>query len=238
MFEDRKDAGEKLARALEEYRGKNVLVLAIPKGGVEVGYQVAKYLKADFSILVSRKLPFPDNPEAGFGAVAEDGSTFINQDAARWLSERIIDEIVRVQKQEIVRRIAVLRKGKPLPEMVNRTVVLVDDGIAMGSTMRVSIMLCKNRGAGKTVVAVPVSGERVAKEIAEMVDEIIVLEQPRFFRAVAQVYRNWYDVSDREVIEIIERLQQESDSAVALKLDEARGDIPGVDEEEFIEERH
>lgn len=77
MLRDRKDAGEKLARALEEYRGKNALVLAIPRGGVEVGYQVAKYLKAELSILVSRKLPLPDNPEAGFGAIAEDGSVFI-----------------------------------------------------------------------------------------------------------------------------------------------------------------
>jgi putative phosphoribosyl transferase len=209
MFRDRKDAGEKLARALEEYGGRNVLVLAIPRGGVEVGYQVAKYLKADLSILVSRKLPFPDNPEAGFGAIAEDGSVFIYQDAARWLSERIIDEIVRAQKQEIVRRVAVLRKGKPLPDMINRTVILVDDGIAMGSTMRASIMLCKNKGAGKIIVAVPVSGGRVAKEIGEIVDEIVVLEKPRFFRAVAQVYKNWYDVSDREVIEIMEKWQAE-----------------------------
>jgi predicted phosphoribosyltransferase len=211
MFEDRKDAGQKLARALEEYRGRNVLVLAIPRGGVELGYQVAKYLQADLSILVSRKLPFPDNPEAGFGAVAEDGSTFIHRDAARWLSERIIDEIIRAQKQEIIRRIAVLRKGKPLPEMVNRTVILVDDGIAMGSTMRVSIMLCKNKKAGKIVVAVPVSGERVAEEIAGMVDEIVILEKPRPFRAVAQVYKNWYDVSDREVIETMEKWYSEKD---------------------------
>jgi putative phosphoribosyl transferase len=205
MFEDRKDAGEKLARALREYRDKDVLVLAIPKGGVEVGCQVAKYLHSEFSILVSRKLPYADNPEAGFGAVAEDGSIFIFEHARRWLPQETIDTIIKEQREEIKRRIAVLRKGKPLPEIGNKTVILVDDGIAMGSTMRAGITLCKNKKAGKIIVAAPVSGESVAQAIGKMVDEIVVLEQPAFFQAVAQVYRNWYDVSDREVIEIMQR---------------------------------
>lgn len=100
MFEDRKDAGEKLARALEKYKDKKVLVLAVPRGGVEVGYQVAQHLNADLSLLISRKLPFPDNPEAGFGAIAEDGSTFIFEDAEAWLSEGVID---RIKKEQIER---------------------------------------------------------------------------------------------------------------------------------------
>ncbi len=205
MFEDRKDAGKKLAKALEKYKNKGVLVLAIPRGGVEVGYQIAKHLNADFSILISRKLPFPYNPESGFGAIAEDGSTFIFEDAERWLPKQTIAEVVKEQKQEIRRRIAVLRKNKPSPEITDRIVILVDDGIAMGSTMRASIMLCKNKGAGKIIVAVPVSGEDTAKEIEKMVDEIVVLKKPKFFQAVAQVYRNWYDVSNKEVLEIMER---------------------------------
>lgn len=203
MFEDRKDAGNKLARALKEYKNKNILVLAIPKGGVEVGYQVARRLKADFSLLVARKLPFPDNPEAGFGAIAEDGSTFIFEDAARTLSEEQIKRIKEKQQEEIARRIAVLREGKPLPKISGRIVILVDDGLAMGSTMKVAIRLCQKKNAKKIVVAVPVAGESVEREIGKMVDEIIVLEKPEFFRAVAQVYRNWYDVSDQEVIEVM-----------------------------------
>jgi len=99
----------------------------------------------------------------------------------------------------------VLRKGKPLPEIINRNIILVDNGIAMGSTMRASIMLCRNKKAGKITVAVPVSAEDVAKEIGEMVDEIIVLEKPEYFQAVAQVYYNWYDIPDKEVTEIMER---------------------------------
>lgn len=219
MFEDRKDAGEKLAKALEKYlprlprgkadgkagKGKNPLVLAIPRGGVEVAYQVAKYLKADFSLLISRKLPFPDNPESGFGAITEDGSAFINREAAKWLSEEEINRIKEEQIEEIERRIRILREGKPLPEISGRTVILIDDGLAMGSTMRAAIELCKKKKAGKIIVAVPVSGKDVAEEIEKLVDEIIVLEKPDFFQAVAQVYKNWYDVSDEEVISIMEK---------------------------------
>ena len=205
MFEDRKDAGKKLAKELARYKGKSVLVLGIPRGGVEVAYEVAKYLDAELSILVSRKLPLPFNPEAGFGAIAEDGSTLIQKDTYRWLSREEVEEIIREQKLEVDRRIKALRKAKPLPRIKGRTVILVDDGLAMGSTMKVSVNLCKNKEAGKIIVAVPVSGESTAREIGDMVDEIVVLEMPPFFQAVAQVYTNWRDVQDSEVIEILER---------------------------------
>jgi putative phosphoribosyl transferase len=205
VFDDRKDAGKKLARALEKYKDKKVLVLAIPKGGVEVGCQVAAYLNADFSIIISRKLPFPDNPEAGFGAIAEDGSAFIFDFARDMYPKDTIDRILLEQKTETERRIEVLRKGKPLPEIRARTVILVDDGIAMGSTMRASIKLCKNKKAKKIIVAAPVAGRDTARSIARMVDEIIILETPIFFQAVAQVYKNWYDVPDEEVIKILDK---------------------------------
>lgn len=209
MFEDRKDAGERLANALKKYKDKKVVVLAIPRGGIEVGYQVAKHLNAEFSVLVSRKLPYPDNPESGFGAIAEDGSIHIFENAKGWLSRETIDRIIEEQKKEIKRRIKVLRKGKPLPEIQDRIVILVDDGIAMGSTMIAAIMLCRNKKARKIIVATPVTGKETAEEIGKVVNEIIVLEKPKFFQAVAQVYRNWYDVSDEEVIEIMERWENE-----------------------------
>ena len=209
MFQDRTDAGKQLAQALEGYGDDHVLVLAIPRGGAELGYQVAKHLDAEFSILVSRKLPFPDNPEAGFGAMAEDGSRFIHKDAARYLPAPTIERIVEDQKDEIERRIRALRGGGPLPEIENRTVILVDDGIAMGSTMRASIQSCKNRNAGQIVVAVPVASPRVAREIEQLVDDLIVLETPPSFRAIAQVYEHWHDVSDEEVLEIMETWREE-----------------------------
>ncbi len=206
MFADRKDAGQKLARAVEKYRAEKPVVLAIPKGGVEVGYEVAKHLGCEFSILIARKLPFPDNPEAGFGAVAEDGSTFINDYATRGLSQHTIERILKQQRQEIKRRIAALRKGRPLPQIADRTVILIDDGIAMGSTMRAGISLCRNKKAKKIVVASPVAGPDIAAELARIVDDVVVLEKPPFFRAVAQVYANWYDVCDEEVIRILQNL--------------------------------
>ena len=203
MFKNRKDAGEKLARALEKYRAENPLILAIPRGGVEVGLQVAKNLDADFSLIIARKLPFPDNPEAGFGAIAEDGSTFIFEDAYYWLSGETIERIKKEQISEIRRRVKALRGGNSLPEIKGRTAILIDDGIAMGSTMRATVELCKNRGAKKIVVAVPVAGREVAEDIRKKVDDLVVLEIPRYFRAVAEAYENWYDVSDEEVLDLL-----------------------------------
>jgi len=203
MFEDRKDAGRKLATALEQYKNNNVLVLAIPKGGIEIGYQVASHLDADFSLLISRKLPYPKNPESGFGAIAEDGSIFINQNAALGIHPKMIDQIIEDQKKEVKRRIKVLRNNRPLPDLRQRTVILMDDGIAMGSTMQAAIKLCRTAKAGKIIVAAPVAGERVAYEIQQIVEEIVILEVPRPFYAVAQVYRNWHDVSDQEALKIM-----------------------------------
>jgi predicted phosphoribosyltransferase len=203
MFRDRVDAGKKLAEALDKYRDRGALVLAIPKGGIEIGSHIAQRLNAQLSIVVSRKLPYPEMPEAGFGAVAEDGSIYIMQDAALWISNGVIERIVQEQREEIERRIKMLRMDEPLPNIESKTVILVDDGIAMGSTMRVTIMLCKKRNAKKIVIAVPVAGESVARVIEAMVDEAIVLEKPWNFRAVAQVYQNWYDVSDEEAIKIL-----------------------------------
>ena len=209
MFKNRKDAGEKLAKALEKYREENPVILAIPRGGVEVGLQVAAKLNADFSLVIARKLPFPDNPEAGFGAIAEDGSTFILESAYYWLEGETIERIKQQQIAEIERRIKTLRGDKPLPEIRGRTVILIDDGIAMVSTMRAAIELCRNRKAGKVVVAVPVAGREVAEELQKKVDDLIVLETPAYFRAVAQVYERWYDVSDEEVLDLLrERIRE------------------------------
>jgi putative phosphoribosyl transferase len=211
MFVDRTDAGKKLAKALEGYRGQDVLVLAIPRGGVEVGFQVARHLGADLTIVVSRKLPYPFNQEAGFGAIAEDGSWFVFAEAKQVLSPRTIQEILQKQKREVERRVRVLRGDKPLPKIEGRTVILVDDGMAMGATMRATIELCKHQAAGKIVVAVPVSSIQVAQEVAGLVDDLVVLEMPPLFRAVAQVYENWHDVQDEEVHKILAKWLEEQD---------------------------
>ena len=208
MFDDRTDAGQQLGEALSEYRGSDALVLAIPRGGVEVGYQVAEKLKIPLSIVIVRKLPLPYNPEAGFGAIAEDGSTFFVERVYNQIGAESAEKVIEEQKQELKRRIKVLRGGNPLPEIAGKTVILVDDGIAMGSTMRAAVTLCRNKKAKKIVVAVPVTGPATAEELAEIVDDVVILEKPPFFRAVAQVYWDWYDVGDDEVIDIMHGRKQ------------------------------
>ncbi|MEJ2315154.1 MAG: phosphoribosyltransferase family protein, partial [Nitrospirota bacterium] len=159
--------------------------------------------------IVTRKLPFPDNPESGFGAIAEDGSVFMMEAARYQLSDTAIERIAQEQRREVRRRIEVLRGGRPLPDVEGRTVILVDDGIAMGSTMGASIMLLRNRKAGRVVAAAPVTGARTASEVGKLADEVVVVETPAHFYAVAQVYENWYDVPDEEVVEIMERWERE-----------------------------
>ena len=200
MFKDRKDAGQKLAVALQTYKEEDPLVFAIPRGGVELGYEVSKVLDADFSLLICRKLPFPFNTESGFGAMAEDGSLYINELAAASVSHKEIEQIIIQQSLEIKRRIQTLRGGRPLPSIKGRSVILVDDGIAMGSTMHVAVELCRKKGAKRIIVAVPVASRQAIEKFSQIADEVVVLESPVNFYAVAQVYENWYDVSDEEVL--------------------------------------
>jgi len=209
MFTNRKVAALQLAIALEKYRNKNAVVLGIPRGGAETGYYVAKHLNATFSVLVSRKLGHPDNPEYAFGAIAEDGSVYLSPYARQEVSEETIREAVEAQKLEIVRRIKVLRKGKPLPELKDKTVILVDDGIATGATIFAAIEMCKKMKAGKIVVAAPVSGDEMEDVLAKKIDDVIILEKPYGFHAVSQVYESFYNLTDAEALGFMERWERE-----------------------------
>ncbi len=193
--------------ALGTYERENPLVLAIPRGGVEVACHVARRLQAQLAILVVRKLPLPRNPEAGFGAVAEDGSIVILEHMAAALAPEIVEKIIETQKQEVRRRIDVLREGKPLPSLAGRTVILVDDGIAMGSTIRAAIAMCRNEGAERVVVAVPVAAPSTADKLSKLADDVVIVEKPLLFRAVAQVYEHWRDISDEEVAGMMRKMQ-------------------------------
>jgi putative phosphoribosyl transferase len=212
MFKDRKDAGKKLGIALMGYKDDDAIVLGIARGGIGVAVEVAEMLGCELSVLVTRKMPIPGNPEAGFGAVAEDGSVYMNPWAGGQIDEPTIERIRNEQVEEIKRRIDVLRGGEPLPSIKGRTVILVDDGIAMGSTVRASIMFCKNRQAAKIVVASPVSGPNAQAEIGKLVDDMVILEKPHNFMAVAQVYQHWYDMSSEEVNQIMEQWRSRHES--------------------------
>jgi len=207
MFYDRTEAGKKLALKLNKYqKNKKVIVLAIPRGGVPVAFEVAKKLKVPLDLIIVRKLPMPDNPEAGIGAVSETGEIFWHPQAKLYPKEAI-KKILSEQKEEIKRRIKVLRKGKGLAALKDKIVILIDDGLAMGSTMRAAIKTVKKEQAEKVVVAIPVAGREILKIIKSMADEVVCLEVPSFFQAVAQVYENWHDLSDQEVTEIMGKRQ-------------------------------
>jgi predicted phosphoribosyltransferase len=182
--------------------------LAIPRGGVEVGYYVAAHLDLPLSIIIVRKLPLPMNPEAGFGAIAEDGNIFFVERLHGTLSPAVTHRIIKRQRHEIQRRIEVLRDGKPLAPIAGKTVILVDDGIAMGSTMQAAVALCRKKNAGEIVVAAPVAGPATAADFARIVDKVVILERPPFFHAVAEAYENWYDVPDDEVIALCRKARR------------------------------
>jgi predicted phosphoribosyltransferase len=202
-FENRKDAGTKLGVFLEpKYKQFDPLIIGIPRGGVEVAYYVAQQLKAELSVIVSKKLPFPGQPEYGFGAVSEEGSVYVSERRRERLSENVVDQIIEEQQKEVKTRVLKYRGGKPLPEMKGRTVILVDDGIATGVTLVPVVELCRKKGAAKIIIAAPVSGLNYDEHLEEA-DAIEVLIQPTSFYAVGQVYEEFGDFGDQQLIELL-----------------------------------
>jgi predicted phosphoribosyltransferase len=168
---------------------------------------VAEHLQVEFSVLVSRKLPYVQNVEAGFGAIAEDDSLYLFEDAVHGLTSAQIARIIEEQKRVVARTITVLRKERPLPRIKDRSVFLVDDGIAMGSTMYAAVQLCLKKRAGEIIIATPVASQMAALQLKKVVDHVVALDIPPEFKPVAQSYSEWHDVSDREAIELLDRYQ-------------------------------
>jgi len=206
-FADRAHAGRELANALREYAGQNVLVLAIPRGGIEPAWWVKNALQAQWSVLIAVKLHLPDNDEYGIGAVAEDNCVYMDPSAKSQLSDIHISTMKSLEQMEVNRRLGVFRKGAPIPPMEGRTVILVDDGISMGSTMRVAVELCRKRKAGKIVIAAPVAPKRVYNELKTVADEVVVLRVPQEFHNIRQAYEKFYRITDEDVWAVIGRKQ-------------------------------
>jgi predicted phosphoribosyltransferase len=204
MFNDRKDAAVQLGEALKKYRGHQPIVLGIPRGGAETAFYVATCLESDFSLLISRKLGHPGNPEFAIGAIAEDGTLHLNENTMADLSKETIEDAVDQQKKEIERRIRILRNGQPLPVLKNRLVILVDDGIATGATMIAAIKMCRNAGAAKVVVAAPVAGSEMKRELRVHADDVVILETPVFYHAVSQAYQSFHNLTDKEARHFLE----------------------------------
>lgn len=207
LFRDRTDAGRRLAEALMKYRGKDAVVLAIPRGGVVVGYEVALALDADLDVVVARKLGAPYNPELAIGAVAYDGTLVLNYDVICSLGvpDAYIEEEKKRQVKEMKRRLRVYRGDKPLPDVRGRIAILVDDGIATGATMLACVKAVKNQGASCVIVAVPVGPPEAVRKLAEEADEVVCISQPSLFFAIGQFYADFRQVTDDEVLDLLNR---------------------------------
>jgi predicted phosphoribosyltransferase len=205
-FVNRKDAAERLADILADFKEKNAIVLGIPRGGVEIAYYVATALKLDWSVVISKKLPYPGKEEYGFGAVTEEDISFVNRERIS-LPETTISSIIEDRKKEVVRRVQLYRKNNPLPDMAGKIVIIVDDGIATGVTLIPVIQLCRKKQALKVVIASPVSGKDYDKELKQA-DEIRVLFQPDVYSGVGQAYQNFEQLSDEKVLEFLKRNKQ------------------------------
>lgn len=207
MFTDRRQAGQLLAQRLEKYKGaKDVLILALPRGGVIVAAEVAKLLRLPLDIIITRKIGHPANPEYAVGACGEH--VLFTGPQARDIDPEYLGKEVKVQREEIKRRYQAYLGQKPLADLKNKTVIIIDDGIATGLTMQAAIEEAKSQKPEKIIVAVPVAPPDAVKKIRPMTDELIVLDIPFMFFAVGQFYENFPQTTDEEVIEILKSRNQ------------------------------
>jgi predicted phosphoribosyltransferase len=208
LFEDRFEAGRVLASRLSEFaRRSEVVVLALPRGGVPVGYEVAQALRAPLDVFVVRKLGTPGQEELAMGALAPGGVTVLNREVIQALGipQQTIDAVVAREQRELERREREYREGRPPVEVQGRTAILVDDGLATGSSMRVAAKALRKRSAAQIVVAVPVSSPLTCAEFETVVDKIVCAAVPEPFWAVGQWYRNFSQITDSEVRELLAR---------------------------------
>jgi predicted phosphoribosyltransferase len=209
MFQDREDAGRQLAEALRDYKGQDAIVLAVPRGGVPVGYQIALELGIPLDVVVTRKIPIPWNSEAGFGAVGPDGSVTLNETILPLLglSSREIDRLAGQVFAEVQRRMRVYRGDRPWPCLEGKTALLVDDGLASGITMLAAAKSLRPHHPDRIVVASPVASASAFRLVRPGVDGLVCLyvhpEGLPF--AVASFYHAWTDMTDGEVLDYLSR---------------------------------
>ena len=211
-FPNRTEAGRQLAEELGKYVGReDVIVLGLPRGGVPVAYEVAKRLRAPLDVFIVRKLGVPGFEELAAGAIASGGVRVLNEDVMRAIpyADEAIEAVTVRETAELERREQIYREGRPSPELRDRVVILVDDGLATGATMRAAVKALRQRGAAKIVVAVPVGPPDTCREIEQEADETICLSTPPFFQAVGQYYEDFSQTSDADVGELLSRAAQD-----------------------------
>ena len=207
MFIDRIDAGRQLAAALIDLRDRSdqIVVLAIPRGGVIVGRELARSLHAPLEIILTRKLGAPNNPELAIGAVAEDGTTLIDAELVNYLSvsNSYLDREIENQKCEMQRRVGIYRRGRERIAVTNKIAIVVDDGVATGSTLIAALRSVRAAGVNEVIAAVPVGPNDIVRRLRHEADRVVCLLMPIDFWAVGQHYLRFDQVSDEEVVEAL-----------------------------------
>lgn len=206
IFQNREEAGRRLVVELMPYRdAPGGVILALPRGGVAVGYQLCLGLHLPLDVFITRKLGAPDNPEYALGAVSETGTVYLNPTAVAefFLSKADIQQLVRVQQKEIARRQNLYRQGRHMPTLADRTVILVDDGIATGATFFASVEAIRHLKPKRLIGAIPVGPVDTIADARKRVDELIVLATPVPFWAVGNHYVDFTQVEDRDVVEYL-----------------------------------
>jgi putative phosphoribosyl transferase len=217
LFQDRAEAGRYLASKLTRYVNRpDVLVLALPRGGVPVAYEVARALNAPMDVFLVRKLGVPGQEELALGAIASGGVRVLNRElvGVLALTEEQVNAITAEQMRELERRESAYRGDRPPPDVRGRTVILVDDGLATGSTMRAAVTALQQMGPGRIVVAVPVATPETCEELRAEADDVVCAVTPQPFYAVGLWYRDFSQTTDDEVRELLERAAQEQHSPV------------------------
>ena len=210
-FANRAEAGQLLAGKLLDYAGRDdVIVLGLPRGGVPVAFEVAQRLRVSLDIFIVRKLGVPGFEELAVGAIASGGVRVLNKDVARALpnAEEVIEAVTARETTELERREQSYRDGRPAPELGGKTVILVDDGLATGATMRAGVAALRQRDVAKIVVAAPVGAPETCRELQDEVDDIVCAMAPEYFQAVGQYYKDFAQTSDEEVRELLARAAQ------------------------------
>jgi predicted phosphoribosyltransferase len=213
-YRDRREAGKSLAELLRGYAGRDdVVVLALPRGGVPVGYEVAKALRAPLDVFTVRKLGVPGNPELAMGAIATGGLLVLDQQLIQMLGidRSELERAVTAELRELERREAAYRGERAPPDLTGKTVILVDDGLATGSTMRAAALAVRRLNPARIVVAVPVAAEETCDAFRDVVEEIVCGITPRPFQAVGIWYDDFAQTSDEEVRELLARAAQPSE---------------------------
>ena len=213
MFKNREEAGELLAQELIQFRkDPSAILLALPRGGVAVAYQLSLALHLALDVLITRKIGAPGNPEYALGAVSETGAVYWNQEALAGLSltERQLSAAVQAQQKEVTRRVALYRQGRPFPDLNDRTVILVDDGLATGATFFASVATARQGNPRRVIGAIPVGPRSTVEEARKLVDQLIVLRIPDPFYAVGNFYRDFEQVEDREVLQYLNLAEEAS----------------------------